>query len=71
MLFLLSYFQGRRVIRPYFQNSPALAFIYDVITCIVTALSILEGGLPFQLLELRLSIDYWRWVQLKKIANCH
>ena len=21
-----------------------------------------EGGIPFQLLELRLSIDYWRWV---------
>ncbi|KAL9962970.1 hypothetical protein ACROYT_G032129 [Oculina patagonica] len=51
---------GRRVIRPYFQKSRALALTYDVITCIVTALCVAEGGVPFQLLELRLSIDYWR-----------
>ncbi|PFX28210.1 Membrane-bound O-acyltransferase domain-containing protein 2 [Stylophora pistillata] len=51
---------GRRVIRPYFQKTRALAFIYDVITCIATGLCMAEGGIPFQLLELRLSIDYWR-----------
>lgn len=58
--FLLSSFQGRRVIRPYFQKTRALAFTYDVITCIVTALCVAEGGVPFQLLELRLSLDYWK-----------
>jgi len=51
---------GRRVIRPYFQKSRALAVTYDVMTCILTALSISEGGVPFQLLELRMSVDYWR-----------
>lgn len=51
---------GRRVIRPYFQKTRALAFTYDVITCIVTALCVAEGGVPFQLLELRLSLDYWK-----------
>lgn len=59
-LFLLLSFQGRRVIRPYFQKTRALAFTYDVITCIVTALCVAEGGVPFQLLDLRLSIDYWK-----------
>ncbi|KAJ7361779.1 Lysophospholipid acyltransferase 1 [Desmophyllum pertusum] len=53
---------GHRVIRPYFQKTRALAFIYDVITCMVTCLCVAEGGVPFQLLELRLSIEYWRWV---------
>lgn len=51
---------GRRVIRPYFQKTRALTIIYDVITCIATGLCMAEGGVPFQLLELRLSIDYWR-----------
>ncbi|KAJ7361792.1 Lysophospholipid acyltransferase 1 [Desmophyllum pertusum] len=51
---------GHRVIRPYFQKTRALAFIYDVITCMVTCLCVAEGGVPFQLLELRLSIEYWR-----------
>ena len=48
------------MIRPYFQKSRALAVTYDVMTCILTALSISEGGVPFQLLELRMSVDYWR-----------
>ena len=53
-------FQGRRVIRPHFQKSRALALTYDVITCILTVLSVSEGGVPFQLLQLRMCIDYWR-----------
>lgn len=48
--------------RPYFQKTRALTIIYDVITCIATGLCMAEGGVPFQLLELRLSIDYWRYV---------
>ncbi|CAH3196510.1 unnamed protein product [Porites evermanni] len=52
--------RGRRVFRPYFQKSYAMALTYDVITCIVTVLSVAEGGVPFQLLQLRMSLDYWR-----------
>ena len=61
LLLMLCRFQGRRVFRPYFQKSYAMALTYDVITCIVTVLSVAEGGVPFQLLQLRMSLDYWRY----------
>lgn len=61
LLLMLCRFQGRRVVRPYFQKSYAMALTYDVITCIVTVLSVAEGGVPFQLLQLRMSLDYWRY----------
>ena len=61
LLLMLCRFQGRRVFRPYFQKSNAMALTYDVITCIVTVLSVAEGGVPFQLLQLRMSLDYWRY----------
>ena len=61
LLLMLCRFQGRRVFRPYFQKSYAMALTYDVITCIVTVLSVTEGGVPFQLLQLRMSLDYWRY----------
>ncbi|CAH3149333.1 unnamed protein product [Porites lobata] len=59
-LFIEAARMGRRVFRPYFQKSYAMALTYDVITCIVTVLSVAEGGVPFQLLQLRMSLDYWR-----------
>lgn len=59
-LFIEAGRMGRRVIRPHFQKSRALALTYDVITCILTVLSVSEGGVPFQLLQLRMCIDYWR-----------
>ncbi|XP_073250226.1 lysophospholipid acyltransferase 6-like isoform X2 [Porites lutea] len=59
-LFIEAARMGRRVFRPYFQKSYSMALTYDVITCIVTVLSVAEGGVPFQLLQLRMSLDYWR-----------
>ncbi|CAH3196030.1 unnamed protein product [Porites evermanni] len=63
------FFQGRRVIRPYFQETRALVFMYDVITCILTALSVSASALPFMLLQLRKSLDYWSTQLLHNLGS--
>ncbi|XP_022255486.1 membrane-bound O-acyltransferase domain-containing protein 2-like isoform X2 [Limulus polyphemus] len=69
-LFTMAARSVRRSIRPYFQSSRQMAFVYDIITCLSTKVGLAYIVFPFVIVEFYASLQvYWNFYFIGHILS--